>query len=66
MVVTLENGVLDGGFGEKITSFYGNSSMRVLNFGAKKEFVNQVAVEEQYRRYHLTAGQIVTDIIENL
>lgn len=66
LVVTLENGVLDGGFGEKITSFYGNSSMRVLNFGAKKEFVNQVAVEEQYRRYHLTAGQIVTDIIENL
>lgn len=66
LVVTLENGVLDGGFGEKITSFYGNSSMRVLNFGAKKEFVNQVAVEEQYRRYRLTAGQIVTDIIENL
>lgn len=66
LVVTLENGVLDSGFGEKITSFYGNSSMRVLNFGAKKEFVNQVAVEEQYRRYRLTAGQIVTDIIENL
>lgn len=66
LVITLENGVLDGGFGEKIASFYGNSSMRVLNFGAKKEFVNQVAVEEQYRRYHLTAGQIVTDIIENL
>lgn len=66
LVVTLEDGVLDGGFGEKIASFYGNSSMRVLNFGAKKEFVNQVAVEEQYRRYHLTTGQIVADIIENL
>lgn len=66
LVVTLENGVLDGGFGEKIASFYGNSPMRVLSFGAKKEFVNQVAVEEQYGRYRLTAGKIVTDIIENL
>lgn len=66
LVVTLEDGVLDGGFGEKIARFYGNSSMRVLNFGAKKEFVNHMPVEEQYRRYHLTAEQIVADIIENL
>lgn len=66
LIVTLENGILDGGFGEKVASFYGNSSMRVLNFGAKKEFVNQVSVEEQYCRYRLTVEQIVTDIIENL
>lgn len=62
MVVTLEDGVLNGGFGEKIAGFYGNSDMKVLNFGAKKEFVNHVTVEEQYRRYHLMAEQIAADI----
>lgn len=66
MVVTLEDGVIDGGFGEKIARFYGTSSMKVLNFGAKKEFVNHVAVEKQYFRYHLTAEQIVSDILEEI
>lgn len=66
LVVTLEDGVLDGGFGEKIARFYGNSSARVLNFGARKEFVNHVPVEEQRRRYHLTSEQISADIISNL
>lgn len=36
VVVTLEDGVLDGGFGQKIASFYGNSDMKVLNFGLKR------------------------------
>lgn len=38
VVITLEDGVLDGGFGEKIARFYGNSDMKVLNFGLKKNF----------------------------
>lgn len=66
LVVTLEDGVIDGGFGEKIARFYGNSSMKVLNFGARKEFVNHVTVEEQYNRYRLTADQIVSDILHAL
>ena len=66
LVVTLEDGVIDGGFGEKIARFYETSSMKVMNFGAKKEFVNHVTVEEQYFRYHLTPEQIVSDIIEEL
>lgn len=66
LVVTLEDGVLDGGFGEKIAGFYGNSSMKVMNFGARKEFVDHVTVEEQYERYHLTADQIVSDILNSL
>lgn len=66
LVVTLEDGVTDGGFGEKIARFYGSSSMKVLNFGAKKEFVNHVTVEEQYNRYHLTVTQIVADILNAL
>lgn len=66
LVVTLEDGVIDGGFGEKIARFYGNSSVKVLNFGAKKEFVNHVTVEAQYSRYHLTENQIISDILELL
>lgn len=63
-VITLEDGVIDGGFGEKIARFYGTSSMKVLNFGARKEFVNHVSVKEQYFRYRLTPEQIVSDILE--
>ena len=62
IVVTLENGILDGGFGEKISRFYGNSDMKVLNFGGKKEFTDRVPLSELLTRYHLTKEQIVEDI----
>lgn len=62
LIITLEDGVLDGGFGEKITRFYGNSCMRVLNYGAKKEFTDNTPIEELYERYHLTKELIVKDI----
>lgn len=62
IVVTLENGVLDGGYGEKISRFYGNSDMKVLNFGGKKEFTDRLPLAEQFVRYHLTKELIVEDI----
>lgn len=62
IVITLEDGVLDGGFGEKITRFYGNSDMKVLNFGGKKEFTDRVPLEELYKRYHLTKELIAEDV----
>ena len=61
-VITLEDGVLDGGFGEKIARFYGGSSMRVLTYGAKKEFTDRTPIEELYKRYHLTKELMTTDI----
>lgn len=61
-VITLEDGVLDGGFGEKIARFYGASDMKVLNFGAKKEFTDRVPLDKLYERYHLTKELIVSDI----
>lgn len=64
LVITLEDGVLDGGFGEKITRFYGDSDMKVLNYGAKKEFTDRVPQEELYKRYHLTDDLILQDIVE--
>lgn len=65
LVITLEDGVLDGGYGEKIARYYGNSSMKVLNFGAKKEFTDRTSMNELNKRYHLTTELIVKDI-ENL
>lgn len=62
IVITLESGILDGGFGEKITRYYGNSNMKVLNFGAKKEFTDRIPLNELYERYHLTEKQIIEDI----
>lgn len=66
LVITLENGAIDGGFGEKITRFYGNSSMKVLNFGAKKEFTDRLTADEVYKLNRLTKELITEDIINNL
>ncbi len=62
LVITLEDGILDGGFGEKIDRFYGDKDMKVLNFGAKKEFTDSVPLAELYERYHLKEELIVADI----
>ena len=62
LVITLEDGVLDGGFGEKIARYYGATNMKVLNFGAKKEFVDRYDIQEFLRANHLTDEQIVEDI----
>lgn len=62
VVITLEDGVLDGGFGEKITRFYGDKNMKVLNFGATKEFTDNVPLNELYERYHLTEELIIADL----
>ena len=66
LVITLEDGELDGGFGEKITRFYGNSDMKVLNYGAKKEFTDRVSLDELYSRYRLTKELILEDIEKTL
>lgn len=68
LVVTLEDGQLEGGWGEKVTAFYANSSnakashVRVLNFGASKEFTDRVPLDELNERYGLTAKTIVSRI----
>lgn len=62
IIVTLEDGQLEGGFGEKIARFYGTSNMKVLNYGADKEFTDRVPLEELYKRYRLTPDLIIEDI----
>ena len=62
VVITLEDGVLDGGFGEKIARYYGASPVRVLNYGVSKEFVDRFDAAELMRRNHLTDEQISADV----
>lgn len=62
LVVTLEDGVLDGGFGEKIARYYGPCNMKVSNYGVRKEFVDRYDVSELLAANRLTAPQIVEDI----
>ena len=66
VVITLEDGILDGGFGEKIARFYGDSDMKVLNFGVKKEFLDRYDVQEVLEENHLTAELIAGDVAKVL
>lgn len=63
IVITAEDGILDGGFGEKIARFYGRSDMKVLNYGLKKEFLDRYDAEDVVKRNRLTAEQIAEDAV---
>lgn len=62
LVITLEDGILDGGFGEKISRFYGASDVKTRNYGIKKEFLDRYDVDTVMKDNHLTPEQIVEDI----
>lgn len=62
IVITVEDGVLDGSFGEKIARFYGNSDVKVLNYGLKKEFLDRYNPEEIVKANRLTPEQIAEDV----
>jgi 1-deoxy-D-xylulose-5-phosphate synthase len=54
LIVTLEDGSLDGGFGERIARFYGPSDMKVMTFGVRKQLYDRYDVEQLMRDNHLT------------
>ena len=64
IVITLEDGILDGGFGEKIARFYGDSEMKVLNYGLKKEFLDRYDAAEVLKDNRLTKEQITEDVMK--
>ena len=63
VVITLEDGILEGGFGEKIARFYGNSDVITLCFGLEKKFYHRYDVNELMHKAHLTPEQIAEDTI---
>lgn len=61
-VITLEDGALEGGFGEKIASFYGDSDMRTLCFGIKKGLYDRYDYQQLAKDNELTPEQIVARV----
>ena len=63
LVVTLEDGCKDGGFGERIASYYGTSDMKVLVCGVKKGLYDRYNVEQLLEDNRLLDEQIVEDVL---
>lgn len=66
LVVTLEDGQIEGGFGEKVDRFYAGSDMKVMNYGGRKEFTDRLTPDEIRARYHLNPQQIAAEIMRAL
>lgn len=64
LVITLEDGILEGGFGEKIASFYGTTNMKVKNYGIRKSFPDRYIVDELLKENGITVEKIIADIKE--
>ena len=62
LVITLEDGMLEGGYGEKIASYYGPTDMRVKNYGIKKGFPDRYVAAELLKENGLTVEQIAQDV----
>ncbi len=61
-VITLEDGALEGGFGEKIARFYGDSDMKTLCFGIKKGLYDRYDYQKMATDNELTPEQIVARV----
>lgn len=62
VVFTLEDGVVEGGWGQRVASFYGPSTMRVKNYGIAKEFHDRYDATELLRENGVSVDQIVSDV----
>lgn len=62
-IVTLEDGILDGGFGEKLARFYGPTDIKVYNYGLKKEFIDRYDVNEILKENRIDPELICQDIL---
>ena len=66
VIVTLEDNILDGGFGQKVASYLGNKDVKVLNYGQNRVYTDQTPVAEIYQQNHLTLEQVVADVQKSL
>lgn len=62
LVITIEDGMLEGGFGQKIASYYGTSDIKVKNYGIKKSFPDRYIPEELLKENGMSVDQIIKDI----
>ncbi len=66
LVVTLEDGIVDGGFGHKIAAFYSTSNVKVKNYGLEKKFYDRYNPAELLKELGMTNEAMVNDIKELL
>ena len=67
LILTIEDGILPGGFGQKVASFYGDKKgVRVRNYGLPKKFFNRYDPNALAHQYHLTAPQIAADVLREM
>lgn len=66
LVVTLEDGIVDGGFGHKIAAFYSASNVKVKNYGLEKKFYDRYNPAELLKELGMTNEVMVNDIKELL
>ncbi len=61
-VITLEDGLLESGFGYKIANYYAKTKMKVLTYGGDKNFNDLMPLNKIYHKCHLNVKQIVKDL----
>lgn len=62
LVITIEDGIIDGGFGEKVATFYAPTNMKVKVYGLKKSFYDRYNPEDLLKAQGMSDEQIVTDV----
>jgi len=67
LILTVEDGIIEGGFGQKIAAYYGNTPhARVRNYGLPKKFFNRYNPAQLALKYRLTAEQIAADVLKEM
>lgn len=66
LAVTIEEGIIEGGYGQKIASFYGDTDVKVKNFGLEKSFFGDFNPDELLCRNGLTKENIADYVLKTL
>lgn len=66
LIVTIEDGIVEGGYGQTVASYLGDTELKVQNYGINKKFYDRYNVEELMEENDLTVDNIVKNIIESL
>lgn len=66
LIITLEDGIVDGGFGQKIASAVGATGVMVKNYGLEKQFYDRYNPSELLKQLKMTPEQIVEEITKIL
>lgn len=62
LILTLEDGILEGGFGQKIASYFGDKDIYVKNYGLKKEFIDRYDPEQLLKNLGMDEDSILKDV----